>query len=568
MAAPTLNEIEQKLILYHTKGGLPRYRIELEHKGLRRHQEFKGEDPKIVARKAHAKAVQWYEMWQKRQAKETGLATAAAQTTEAQEELKALERLLEAAVVASRTPIWHRLKDDAPFAVPGPTEPALPAAPVMPPLPAPPTLEDPEFRKKLTFMEQILASKARARLAQETRRWQSAKEEAEAEYATERRTYDQKVASLRRAHESAMAQWRQERSEHGAAQARANVVVDEIREGCRRREPTAIQRCCQLVLERSLYPSWFPQTFDLQYNPTNKVVIVDYLLPSPDDVPTLQEVRYVQSRGEFVEKHLAESKRRQLYDGMIYQVALRTIHELFEADESGAIESVVFNGIVESIDRATGQESQACVASLQANRDEFQALNLAAIDPKACFKSLKGVAAAKLHSLTPVAPIISLDREDSRFVEAYAVGDTIAESDNLAAMDWEDFEHLIREIFEKEFGQHGAEVKVTRASRDAGVDAIIFDPDPLRGGKIVIQAKRYTNTVGVAAVRDLYGTLMNEGANKGILVTTSDYGPDAYGFAKGKPLTLLNGGNLLHLLERHGHKARIDLKEAKRILGE
>jgi restriction system protein len=69
-------------------------------------------------------------------------------------------------------------------------------------------------------------------------------------------------------------------------------------------------------------------------------------------------------------------------------------------------------------------------------------------------------------------------------------------------------------------------------------------------------------------VRDLYGTMLNEGANKGILVTTSDYGPDAYGFAKDKPLVLLSGGNLLHLLEKHGHKSRIDLKEAKLLLGE
>src|SRR5690606_32476098 len=107
------------------------------------------------------------------------------------------------------------------------------------------------------------------------------------------------------------------------------------------------------------------------------------------------------------------------------------------------------------------------------------------------------------------------------------------------------------------------EVKVTQASRDGGVDAVVFDPDPIRGGKIVIQAKRYTNTVGVAAVRDLYGTVVNEGAIKGILVTTSDFGPDAYEFARGKPLTLVNGANLLSLLEKHGHKARIDIQEAK-----
>lgn len=71
--------------------------------------------------------------------------------------------------------------------------------------------------------------------------------------------------------------------------------------------------------------------------------------------------------------------------------------------------------------------------------------------------------------------------------------------------------------------------------------------------------------MSVGAVRDLYGAVMNEGANKGILVTTSDYGPDSYAFANGKPLVLLNGANLLHMLDKHGHKARIDIQEARRL---
>ena len=93
----------------------------------------------------------------------------------------------------------------------------------------------------------------------------------------------------------------------------------------------------------------------------------------------------------------------------------------------------------------------------------------------------------------------------------------------------------------------------------------MFDPDPLRGGKFVIQAKRYTRVVDVSAVRDLYGTVLNEGANRGILVTTSSYDRDAHEFAKGKPLTLLTGNHLLALLERHGYKFRIDLEEARRL---
>lgn len=158
-----------------------------------------------------------------------------------------------------------------------------------------------------------------------------------------------------------------------------------------------------------------------------------------------------------------------------------------------------------------------------------------------------------------------MTKDDKRFVEGYSVAENISEGVNLAAIDWQDFENLIREIFEKEFNASGGEVKITQASRDGGVDAIAFDPDLIRGGKIVIQAKRYTNTVGVSAVRDLYGTILNEGATKGILVTTSNYGTDAYEFAKDKPITLLNGANLLYLLEKHGYHAHIDLKEAKRF---
>ena len=257
-----------------------------------------------------------------------------------------------------------------------------------------------------------------------------------------------------------------------------------------------------------------------------------------------------------------------MYDDAIYKIALRTIHELFEADTANALEAISFNGWVNSINTATGNEETNCILSIQAKKEEFMALDLSRVDPKACFRTLKGVASSKLSTLTPIQPILQISRTDKRFVEGYDVSHTMDNTTNLAAMEWEDFEHLIRELFEKEFLSGGGEVKVTQASRDGGVDAIAFDPDPIRGGKIVIQAKRYTNVVGVAAVRDLYGTVLNEGATKGILITTASYGSDAYEFAKNKPLTLLNGSNLLHMLEKHGHHAKIDLKEAKKVLAD
>ena len=58
----------------------------------------------------------------------------------------------------------------------------------------------------------------------------------------------------------------------------------------------------------------------------------------------------------------------------------------------------------------------------------------------------------------------------------------------------------------------GLETKLTQASRDGGVDCVAWDMRPVVGGKVIVQAKRYRHTVGVSAVRDLYGTVMNEGA--------------------------------------------------------
>ena len=116
-----------------------------------------------------------------------------------------------------------------------------------------------------------------------------------------------------------------------------------------------------------------------------------------------------------------------------------------------------------------------------------------------------------------------------------------------------EFENLVNNLFSK----IGFEAKLTRSSRDGGIDVVAFDPRPILGGKVVVQAKRYKNVVGVESVRDLYGSMMNERAGKGILVTTSHYGTDAYNFAKDKPIELIDGGGLLYLLEQNGIKAKI-----------
>lgn len=347
---------------------------------------------------------------------------------------------------------------------------------------------------------------------------------------------------------------------------RDNEALENIKSRYRDKDPKAIEEYCDLVLSGSQYPDYFPQNWILEYREDSRIAVVEFDLPAPAQLPTVESYKYIKSHDEVSEKVLTQAAQKKLYDSAIYHICIRTLHELFEADVINALDAVAFNGLVTNINPATGTEETKLIMSIVANKDQFIAFDLSQVDPKATFKHMKGVAAVSLVDLTPIPPIIQLDKSDKRFISGRNVVGNIDDSVNLAAMHWDDFEHLIRELFEKEFVSSGGEVKVTQASSDGGVDAIAFDPDPIRGGKIVIQAKRYTNVVGVAAVRDLYGTVMNEGATKGILVTTSDYGKDSYEFAKNKPITLLNGSNLLSLLEKHGHKARINIAEAKKIM--
>lgn len=63
-------------------------------------------------------------------------------------------------------------------------------------------------------------------------------------------------------------------------------------------------------------------------------------------------------------------------------------------------------------------------------------------------------------------------------------------------------------------------------------------------------------------MRDLFGSVHNEGATKGILVTTSGFGKASFDFANDKPLELLSGTNLLYLLKEHaGVDAKIEPPE-------
>lgn len=321
-----------------------------------------------------------------------------------------------------------------------------------------------------------------------------------------------------------------------------------------------IARVEQTLMLESL-PAFVPSEFAVRFDEATRILILEHQFP---DVGGVRWIKLVSLKSGLTVKPANQKEAKDAAVLLYPALSLRLACEVARLDLANLLEAIVVNGWSNYIEKSTGQVKRAYCSSLFATKAQLLNLNLSAADPLVAFAALKGVAARSLE-LTPIAPILRLNTDDKRFVDAKEVLANMAQGENLAAMDWEDFEHLCRQLFEKAFAGSGAEVKVTQASRDQGVDAVIFDPDVLRGGKIVVQAKRYTNTVDVSAVRDLYGAVINEGATKGILVTTSHYGPDAYGFAKDKPITLLNGEELLGLLQKYGYTFKIDLAEAKRL---
>ncbi|MBL8098908.1 MAG: restriction endonuclease [Anaerolineales bacterium] len=336
-----------------------------------------------------------------------------------------------------------------------------------------------------------------------------------------------------------------------------NQEVIELENAYTNREPDALSSYCTMVLERSEYPEGFPQEFRVAFLPDPKELVVEYELPSKGIIPSVIEYKYTKTKDIVEGKPRKQSEIKDLYQDVISAVCLRTIHELFESDQGNNIDVIVFNGFVNEIDPATGKDIRPCIISVRTTKDKFLEINLAKIDKKACLRNLGAQVSPRPDELMAVKPIIEFDMVDKRFVEESDILSDLENRPNLIELTPFEFENLVNNLFDR----IGFDAKSTQSSRDGGVDVVAFDPRPILGGKVVIQAKRYKNVVGVSAVRDLYGTMINEGANKGILVSTSHYGKDAYEFAKDKPIELIDGGGLLYLLEQNGVKAKIIFPE-------
>lgn len=122
--------------------------------------------------------------------------------------------------------------------------------------------------------------------------------------------------------------------------------------------------------------------------------------------------------------------------------------------------------------------------------------------------------------------------------------DNLVNAQDINALSGVDFENLCYVLLQK----NGFEVETTKQSGDGGIDLIAYNHKPFLSGKYIIQCKRYAGGVGEPILRDLYGVVMAERANKGILITTGYFSMSAIKFASDKNLELIDGEKLNELL--------------------
>lgn len=363
-----------------------------------------------------------------------------------------------------------------------------------------------------------------------------------AEYEAAVCNYEYQLAAKKTGDEAALRAYEQRIAE-----------IEEFEKAYQSGDASAISSYNSMVLERSEYPDGFPQKFQVAYVPESKEIVIDYEFPPITVVPTVEEYKYVKSKDEIQTKSKKDKEVKELYKDIILSITLRTIHEVIEADQRSHLDTITFSGYIESIDPATGKEIKPYLISIRTSKDKFSKIDLERIDKAICLRDLGAQVSSNPKDIVPVKPIVNFNMYDKRFVEHDDILQGLDKRTNLYELNPFEFENLIRHLFEK----MGFESKLTRSSKDGGVDVIAFDPRPILGGKVVIQAKRYKNTVGVSDVRDLWGTMDHERAHKGILITTSGFGPDAYKFADSKPMELIDGGGLIYLLSEVGIDARI-----------
>ncbi|MGK5499996.1 restriction endonuclease [Streptomyces sp. URMC 125] len=308
--------------------------------------------------------------------------------------------------------------------------------------------------------------------------------------------------------EEARAQHKERNEKEAARVKQWNTALEERRNAYRDQDVETVEWFVNQVLAASVYPHGFPKANQVSFQADTGDLLVEIDLPLEDVVPAARAYRYVKARDEITPVPRPEKERKELYASVLAQTALRTVHELFNSDIEGVVQSIALNGHVATIDRATGRDVHPCLITLQADRAEFSQLVLTQVDPRACLKRLRSLISPNPYELEPVRPLVTFDLSKYRLMDSLDIVAGLDSRPVLMDLKPTEFEHLIRQLFEA----IGLDSVNTQPSKDEGVDAVAMNTDPVMKGLCIIQAKRTKNVVPFETVSALAGVVEHKRA--------------------------------------------------------
>lgn len=163
----------------------------------------------------------------------------------------------------------------------------------------------------------------------------------------------------------------------------------------------AIQDYVGVVLANSVYPDAFPVDHDHSFDLPTRELTLKVDIPEPSAMPSVKEYKYVKAKDEISATQLTTKVQKDRYTSAVHQVAVRTMHEVFEADRAGKIHSIALTVGTNTIAPATGQPEYVPLVLVAADRETFNSFDLANVVPKATLDHLGAAMSKSPFDLTP-----------------------------------------------------------------------------------------------------------------------------------------------------------------------
>lgn len=150
----------------------------------------------------------------------------------------------------------------------------------------------------------------------------------------------------------------------------------------------AVQEYIALVVENSEYPDHFPVRHSFSFDPGTAELIMQVSIPQPSDFPAVKSYKYVKASDEIRATNLSLTEKKSHYCNAIYQVAIRSLHEVFEADRRNLIRTISLEVGTIAKDPATGRIGFLSFVGVSAAKSSFMEFDLSGLVPLATLKHL------------------------------------------------------------------------------------------------------------------------------------------------------------------------------------